>query len=609
MSGADGKSGFDPQAFLKTLTSRPGVYQMIGADEEVLYVGKAANLKKRVSSYFQKRIQDPKTRVMLSHVQEVQVTVTRSEAEALLLEYNLINRHRPRYNVIWRDDKSYPYIYASTDQTFPRLVLHRGTRKGKGRYFGPYPNAGAARQSINLLQKLFRIRGCRDSFFRNRTRPCLQYQIKRCTGPCVGLIGEQDYRRDVDDAVMFLEGRSAALIDEQIHRMEAAAERLDYELAAIYRDRIEQLRRISDRTYVSGETGDVDIVACVVEGGMACVQVFFVRKGQSLGNKAFFPKTPPNTAATEVLGSFLAQFYLRHEIPREIIVNMAIEEADLIVGVLSDKCGHKVSVSHKVRGHRARWQEMAIENARLAIGARIASRAGLTERFEALQDELGLPELPQRLECFDISHTMGEATVASCVVFDPEGPSKSDYRRFNITGITPGDDYAAMRQALERRYKRLKAGEGKLPDVLFIDGGKGQVHEALVVLEELQVQGVQVVGVAKGVTRRPGLESLIREDGSAVHLPANSPALHLIQQIRDEAHRFAITGHRQRRGKARTTSPLEGIPGIGPKRRQVLLKQFGGLRGLSRASVEELSRVEGVSRSMAQEIYDMLHSE
>jgi excinuclease ABC subunit C len=609
MSDADEKQGFDPQAFLKTLTSRPGVYQMIGPDEEVLYIGKAANLKKRVSSYFQKRIQDPKTRVMLSHVREVQVTVTRSEAEALLLEYNLINRHRPRYNVIWRDDKSYPYIYASTDQSYPRLVLHRGARKGKGRYFGPYPNAGAARQSINLLQKLFRIRGCRDSFFRNRTRPCLQYQIKRCTGPCVGLVSERDYRRDVEDAVMFLEGRSGALIDEQIQRMEAAAERLDYELAATYRDRIEQLRRISDRTYVSGETGDVDIVACVVEGGIACVQVFFVRKGQSLGNKAFFPKTPPNTAAIEVLGSFLAQFYLRHEIPREIIVNMAVEEADLIAGVLSEKSGHKVSVSHKVRGHRARWQEMAIENARLAIGARVASRAGLTERFEALQDELGLPELPQRLECFDISHTMGEATVASCVVFDPEGPAKSDYRRFNITGITPGDDYAAMRQALERRYKRLKAGEGKLPDLLFIDGGKGQVHEALGVLEELQVQGVQVVGVAKGVTRRPGLESLIREDGSVIHLPADSPALHLIQQIRDEAHRFAITGHRQRRGKARTTSPLEGIPGIGPKRRQVLLKQFGGLRGLSRASVEELSRVEGVSRTMAQEIYDMLHSE
>ncbi|ACL72988.1 excinuclease ABC subunit UvrC [Thioalkalivibrio sulfidiphilus] len=598
---------FDPASFLRTLTHRPGVYRMLGGAGEVLYVGKAKDLKKRVASYFRSNVSSARIRSMVSQIHNIEVTVTRTEAEALLLESNLIKEHRPRYNVLLRDDKSYPYILV-TDHAFPRLTFHRGARKPGGRYFGPYPSAGAVRETLNLLQKLFLVRQCEDSFFQNRSRPCLQYQIRRCTAPCVGLVNEATYRQDVEHAVQFLEGKSEAVIRDLVVRMEQASERLAFEEAARYRDQITRLRQISEQQYISGAGGDVDIIACHQASGQACVQVFFVRGGHHLGNKALFPSVPEDTSAEELISAFLAQYYLSREVPAEIILSHVPEDAEVLTEVLGERRGRAVSLSWNVRGERARWLEMAERNAELALRTRLASRAGMRERLEALAEALDLDELPSRMECFDISHTQGELTVASCVVFDAEGPVKSDYRRFNIEGITPGDDYAAMRQALQRRYTRLKEGEGRLPDVLFIDGGKGQVRQALEVLEELQVQGVSVVGVAKGADRKPGLETLVLSDSERpTILPPGSSALHLIQQIRDEAHRFAITGHRQRRAKARTASPLEQIPGMGPKRRQQLLKHFGGLRGVSRAGVAELSKVPGISRKLAQQIYDSFH--
>jgi len=598
---------FDPASFLRTLTHRPGVYRMLGGAGEGLYVGKAKDLKKRVASYFRSNVSSARIRSMVSQIHNIEVTVTRTEAEALLLESNLIKEHRPRYNVLLRDDKSYPYILV-TDHAFPRLTFHRGARKPGGRYFGPYPSAGAVRETLNLLQKLFLVRQCEDSFFQNRSRPCLQYQIRRCTAPCVGLVNEATYRQDVEHAVQFLEGKSEAVIRDLVVRMEQASERLAFEEAARYRDQITRLRQISEQQYISGAGGDVDIIACHQASGQACVQVFFVRGGHHLGNKALFPSVPEDTSAEELISAFLAQYYLSREVPAEIILSHVPEDAEVLTEVLGERRGRAVSLSWNVRGERARWLEMAERNAELALRTRLASRAGMRERLEALAEALDLDELPSRMECFDISHTQGELTVASCVVFDAEGPVKSDYRRFNIEGITPGDDYAAMRQALQRRYTRLKEGEGRLPDVLFIDGGKGQVRQALEVLEELQVQGVSVVGVAKGADRKPGLETLVLSDSERpTILPPGSSALHLIQQIRDEAHRFAITGHRQRRAKARTASPLEQIPGMGPKRRQQLLKHFGGLRGVSRAGVAELSKVPGISRKLAQQIYDSFH--
>lgn len=570
-------------------------------------MGKAKDLKKRVASYFRSNVSSARIRSMVSQIHNIEVTVTRTEAEALLLESNLIKEHRPRYNVLLRDDKSYPYILV-TDHAFPRLTFHRGARKPGGRYFGPYPSAGAVRETLNLLQKLFLVRQCEDSFFQNRSRPCLQYQIRRCTAPCVGLVNEATYRQDVEHAVQFLEGKSEAVIRDLVVRMEQASERLAFEEAARYRDQITRLRQISEQQYISGAGGDVDIIACHQASGQACVQVFFVRGGHHLGNKALFPSVPEDTSAEELISAFLAQYYLSREVPAEIILSHVPEDAEVLTEVLGERRGRAVSLSWNVRGERARWLEMAERNAELALRTRLASRAGMRERLEALAEALDLDELPSRMECFDISHTQGELTVASCVVFDAEGPVKSDYRRFNIEGITPGDDYAAMRQALQRRYTRLKEGEGRLPDVLFIDGGKGQVRQALEVLEELQVQGVSVVGVAKGADRKPGLETLVLSDSERpTILPPGSSALHLIQQIRDEAHRFAITGHRQRRAKARTASPLEQIPGMGPKRRQQLLKHFGGLRGVSRAGVAELSKVPGISRKLAQQIYDSFH--
>lgn len=609
MSEQAPRPAFDPKAVLRTLTHRPGVYRMLGAGGEILYVGKARDLKRRVSSYFSARPHSPRIQAMVAQIAAIEVTVTNTEAEALLLENNLIKEHRPRYNVLLRDDKSYPYIYVSLEDRFPRLAFHRGARSGRGRYFGPYPSAGAVRETLNLLQKLFRVRQCEDSFFANRSRPCLQYQIKRCTAPCVGYVDEQRYREDVEHAVRFLEGKSEAVIGDMVRRMEAASARLEFEEAAHYRDQIEKLRHISASQYVAGAEGDVDIVAVGQAAGIACVQVFFIRGGHNLGNKTFYPSLPGEMSEAELLAAFLGQFYLAREVPAQILVSHRPADHALLEEMLSLKRGRKVAISAQVRGERARWLDLARGNVEHALAARLADKTSLRARYEALQEALDLDAVPTRMECFDISHTRGEATVASCVVFDQEGPVKSDYRRFNIEGIAPGDDYAAMRQALSRRYTRLKKGEGRLPDILFIDGGRGQLRQAEEVLEELQVEGVTLVGIAKGEERRPGLETLVLSGRSTpTILPANSPALHLIQQIRDEAHRFAITGHRQRRAKARSRSPLEDIPGLGPKRRQSLLKRFGGIRGVSRAGVEELAKVPGISTALAQRIYEAFHS-
>ncbi len=599
---------FDPASYVKSLPTQPGVYRMLDSGGEVIYVGKARNLRKRVGSYFSRSIAAPKTRSMLERLAAIEVTVTRTENEALLLENNLIKSLRPRYNVLLRDDKSYPYIYCASDQAFPRLAFHRGARRGKGRYFGPYPSAGAVRDTLNLLQKLFQVRQCEDSFYRNRSRPCLQHQIGRCSAPCVGLIDEQRYGEDLRHAILFLEGRNAEVIDELVARMERAAQQLAYEKAARYRDQINRLRQIQDRQYITGTRGELDVIACTVQDGVAVVEVFFIRGGRNLGNKTFFPRHTEGAQASEILGAFLPQFYLKREIPAEILVNTAPEEQAWLEQALAQDCGHKVAIRSRLRSDRARWLELALTNARQDLQRHLSSKANTGQRFEALQEALHLEQLPQRLECFDISHTAGEATVASCVVFDQEGALKSDYRRFNIKDITPGDDYAALRQALTRRYLRLKKGEGRLPDILFIDGGPGQVRQAREVLEELQISGVTLVGVAKGRGRKAGRERLyLADSGVTIGLAPDSIALHLIQQIRDEAHRFAITGHRQRRGRAQQGSVLDRIPGIGARRKKLLLQQFGGLQGVERAGVEDLSRLPGINRELAQRIYDTFH--
>lgn len=601
---------FDSGRFLESVSSAPGVYRMLDARGELLYVGKARNLKKRLASYFRASEANPKTLAMRGQIADIQVTVTHTETEALLLENNLIKEHRPRYNVVLRDDKSYPYIRLDDSQAFPRLTLYRGRRKEAGRYFGPYPSAYSARETVNLLQKLFLLRQCNDTFFKNRSRPCLQYQIKRCSAPCVGLISEDAYRRDTENAALFLQGKTAEVVDAMVMRMEDASARTDYELAARYRDQIASLRKTSTHQSMDGDGGDYDVVAAASRAGAACVIVMFVRAGRHLGNQAFHPRVSGEESPAELIDAFLPQYYLGRETPPDIILAESVEDVDMVATALASQAGHAVAVRSEVRGERRRLQEMARVNAEQALALRLAMDAGMRRRFEALQEALELEQMPARLECFDISHTMGEGTVASCVVFDTEGPRKSDYRRFNIEGIEGGDDYAAMRQALSRRYTRLKRGEGVVPDVLFIDGGRGQLHEVEKVLEELQVEGVMLASVAKGPTRRPGLEQLFLSGREApLILPQDSPALHLIQQIRDEAHRFAITGHRQRRAKARNTSPLEEVPGLGPKRRQALLKHFGGLQAVTRAGVEDLASVPGVSRELAQRIYGLFHAE
>lgn len=588
------------------------MYRMFDEQNRLLYVGKASNLKKRLASYFRKTGLAPKTAALVARIAQVETTIVANETEALLLEQTLIKEWRPPYNILLRDDKSYPYVLLS-DGDYPRLGIHRGAKSAKGRYFGPYPSAGAIRESLALLQKTFLVRQCEDSYFKNRTRPCLQYQIKRCKAPCVGLVEPAEYAEDVRHSVMFLEGRSNALADELSASMERAAMGLEFERAAELRDQIALLRRVQDQQSMEGGSGDVDVIAAVVNPGGACVHLISVRGGRVLGSKNFFPQVGIEEEGGAVLMAFLAQYYLsshERDMPSELIVNVMHEDLPTLAAAVAELRGREISISHRVRGTRARWQQLALTNAEQALGARLANRQHVAARFEALAEALDLDEPPQRLECYDISHSSGEATVASCVVFGPEGPLKSDYRRFNIEGITAGDDYAAMHQALTRRFSKLKDGDGKLPDILLVDGGKGQMAMAREVLQELAVPELILLGVAKGVTRKPGLETLYLNDAEhEFTLPADSPALHLIQQIRDEAHRFAITGHRARRGKARRTSSLEEVAGVGPKRRRELLKHFGGLQELNRASIDEIAKAPGISKKLAESIYAALHSE
>lgn len=583
---------------------------MLDQAGKLLYVGKAKNLKNRVSSYFRARGLNSKTLALVAKIHRIDVTVTNSETEALLLEHNLIKQHRPPYNILLRDDKSYPYIYLSADQ-YPRLSIHRGAKKNKGEYFGPYPNTGAVRESLNFLQKVFQVRQCENSFFKNRSRPCLQYQIKRCQGPCVAMEGDRSYAEAVEHTRMFLQGKSKDLMNGLANSMEQAAEQLEFESAALLRDQIAYLQRVQEEQCIEGEKGDVDIVAAAVKAGMACVQILFVRAGRILGSRSYYPRFQLEDSEEALLASFIAQKYLSKSeaaLPPQIVTHCSLADAELLSQALTVHSGRGVAISCKVRSHRAQWLKLAQTTAQQNLNSHMASRQKVLQRFEDLQTKLSLPEVPQRLECFDISHSSGERTVASCVVFDSNGPAKSDYRRFNIENITPGDDYAAMKQALLRRYKRIKGGDGKLPDILFIDGGKGQLTQAREVMEELALQGVLLIGVAKGSSRKPGLETLIVE-GREMTLPGDSAALHLIQHIRDEAHRFAITGHKQRRDKARRTSVLEGIAGVGAKRRKELLRHFGGLQGITGASAKELSKVAGISEKLAKDIYASLHNE
>ena len=600
---------FDPKRFIRRLTHRPGVYRMINAKGKIIYVGKAGDLRKRVSSYFQKNHGDARIAQMIDMVCDVEVTVTNTEAEALILEYNLIKRHKPRFNVILRDDKSYPYIYVSAEHPFPRLRFHRGPRKGKGRYFGPYPSTGAVRKTLNELEKLFLTRQCNDTYFKNRSRPCLQYQIKRCTAPCVGLIDEATYKEDVDAAVLFLDGKNRSVINNMVERMERASGAQEYEQAARFRDQIGRLKKVEAEQVVSrSSANDLDVIAVASLPGVHCVTILFIRGGKVLGTRNHFPKVSGEVSSSKILSEFLPQYYLDKNAPGEIVIDGEIDSRELLEEGFASRSGHKVTIKHRVRGDRLRWLELTKTNANQGVKLHVASNATIRRQFTELGEVLRLEETPERLECFDVSHTSGEATVASCVVFNQAGPLKSDYRRFNLSPDSAGDDYAGMSEVLKRRYARIKKGEAPMPDVLFVDGGKGQLAETLTVLDELELSWLRVVAVAKGRSRKPGMEQLfLAGQSTPTILPADSPALHLIQQIRDEAHRFAITGHRQRRAKARTTSRLEEIPGLGPKRRRELLKQFGGLQGVRGAGVDDLVKVRGISKALAEKIYDLLH--
>ncbi|NOT11254.1 MAG: excinuclease ABC subunit UvrC [Methylococcaceae bacterium] len=625
-------NAFDANSFLKTLTTRPGIYKMLNGQGDIIYIGKAKNLKNRVSSYFKTQSVSIKQQTMVAKIAAIEVIVTHTEGEALLLECQQIKHHRPRYNICLRDDKSFPYIFLSSEQAFPQLAFHRGAKKKRGQYFGPYPSASAARESMKQLQKLFPVRQCEDAVYNHRTRPCLQHQIERCTAPCVGFIDQASYAHDVDNTILFLEGKGGQLIEQLISRMEQAADAQEYEKAAMYRDRIAKLRQVLERNFVQGEKGDVDIIACATKANLACVQVFFIRHGQHLGNKVFFPKMSEEHDPAAILQAFIPQYYLEKQIPLELITSHEPGEIQLLMEVLSSQAKHTVLISPNVRGERLKWLQMALTNAENALMSKLADKQGLHSRFLSLQEILGCQELPNRLECFDISHTQGEQTVASCVVFDQDGPVKSAYRRYNIEGITGGDDYAAMHQAVLRRFKRLKL-ENKttqentmaeiaateiskrypdaitgMPDILFIDGGKGQVQAAEKALAEININNVMIVGVSKGPDRKPGMEKLIQAGhDQPLEFNAGASGLLLIQHIRDEAHRFAITGHRQRRGKVTKQSILESISGLGAKRRQVLLKQFGGLQGVSQAGVDALCSVDGISRQLAQRIYEHFH--
>jgi excinuclease ABC subunit C len=605
---------FDHQTFLKSLTQRPGIYQMLDGEGAVLYVGKAKNLKKRVASYFRKSGLPVKTAALVKRILQIDVTVTETETEALILEHNLIKQYRPPFNILMRDDKSYPYIFLSDKDTWPRLSFHRGPKKAKGTYFGPFPSVHAVRDSMSFLQKTFKVRQCEDVFFKNRSRPCLQYQIKRCTAPCVDFVDKDEYAADVHLTRLYLDGKADKILQQLEHKMELASENLEFETAADCRDQISALRQVQAEQVIEKGRGTIDIVAGAVSNGHACVHMLYVRQGRILGSRSYYPKTPLAEEVDELLEEFLPQLYLngggRPDLPKEIIVNDEFDGSSALSEALSEKIGRNIEIKNNVRGFRAKWVELAQRTAEQNLTAKLASKQTLEQRFESLRETLELDETPQRLECFDISHSSGEAVVASCVVFDSNGALKSDYRRFNIENITDGDDYAAMEQAVRRRYTRLMKGEGKLPDILLIDGGKGQISTVKTVLTDLGVVGVMVVGVAKGTTRKPGMETLILADQNNKVVPRpQRGALHLIQQIRDEAHRFAITGHKARRDKKRKTSPLQGIPGVGPSRRRDLLKHFGGVVEVKKASVADLMKVSNINKKVAEAIYSALYNE
>ncbi|MEC7134458.1 MAG: excinuclease ABC subunit UvrC [Pseudomonadota bacterium] len=603
-------SAFDSAAFLKNLTSQPGVYRMYNSQEEVIYVGKAKNLKKRVSSYFRSNLDNAKTRSLVSQIANMDVTVVNSETEAFLLENNFIKKYKPRYNVVMRDDKSYPFILLS-DHEHPRLSFHLGPQKKKGEYFGPYPSAWSVRESLRSMQRIFPVRQCEDSYYRARSRPCLQYQMQRCSAPCVeGYVSDEEYKEQVNFARLFLKGKNQQVIGGLVEKMEAASEALNFEAAARYRDQINALRKVQERQWVAGTQDEMDVFGFAFKGNMACIQVMFIREGQLLGSKAYFPKVPNTADEQEVFESFFLQFYLAGNkvIPKQIVLSNTLTDEDAIADVLASEAGHKVQFFKGAREEKRKYLQLAQSNAQTALDAQYSQQKSVFARYLDLEAALEVDTPIQRMECFDISHTSGQQTVASCVVFNREGPHKSDYRRYNIEGITPGDDYAAMAQALKRRYKSVKEVQ-KIPDLLLIDGGKGQLAQAETFFEDWpHDKKPMLLGVAKGTTRKPGLETLILA-GSHQVLPmdSHSPGLHLIQHIRDESHRFAITGHRNRRQKVKTTSSLESIPGIGAKRRQTLLKFMGGLQGLKKASKDEISNVPGISPELAETIYDHLH--
>ncbi len=594
------------------LPTQPGVYQMLNSQGKTIYVGKARNLKRRVSSYFRPRANNVKTAVMMAQVCDIQITITASENEALLLEANLIKKLRPRYNILYRDDKSYPYLYLSADDDFPRLDFYRGTKRLPGQYFGPYPSAGAVRENLALIQKLFKIRQCNNTFFAHRTRPCLQYQIQRCTAPCVSYVSKEAYSEQVHHVLMFFDGKNEEIIADLISKMEQAADIKDYERAAVYRDQIALLRKIQEQQSMVSDTGNIDVLGLAQQLDSVAIVVMFIRNGRVIGNKTFFPQMLLDSTPDEVLSAFIPQYYLNplhgEEPIEKVVVNHHLPEKNWIENALQENLKRKINIVDKKEALYKQWTTMAETNANYMLNQHLAHHNKLNLQLELLQKTLNLSNNIQRIECFDISHTSGESTVASCVVFNDQGPLTSDYRRFNISNITPGDDYAALKQALSRHYTRIKAEEKPLPDLLIIDGGAGQLKQAQEVLEELQVSGVCLLAVSKGVTRKAGLEQLwLTDQKESLRLPENHLALHLIQSIRDEAHRFAITSHRKRRAKTMTFSSLEQIEGIGPKRRRELLRHFGGLQGLRQASVIDLMRVSGVSEELAKRIFDYFH--
>lgn len=598
---------FESKTFLQNVGQAPGVYQMFGAAGELLYVGKAKNLKKRLQSYFRKTGLPIKTQAMMQRVADIQITVTHTENEALILESNLIKDKKPHYNILLRDSKSYPFIHIDDSHQYPRLSFYRGDRSQAGRYFGPYPGVTAIRETLALLQKVLPVRQCDDVFFSNRSRPCLQYQIKRCSAPCVGLISEDSYAKDIDLAALFLQGKDESLNKLLQKNMDAASTELKFEEAAGWRDRLNALRRVQSHQSITAGHSDIDLITVATLHGKVCVEVTFIRGGRHSGSNGHYPKVPLDSTEAEILSAFISQYYYQRPAPKQIITGVQLDDHVQLSQWLSDQSLHSVSLTSSVRGHRRDWLKMAQLNVTERLKRQLSEAQSVQQRLQALADVFDMQGGISRIECFDISHTQGSQTVASCVVFTEAGVTKSDYRRYNIRGITGGDDYAAMRQAIQRRYQRVLKEEGKLPDVLLIDGGKGQLSSATAIMQELQLNDVLLVGVAKGEGRKPGLETLfVQDQKNGIKLAANSPAMHLVQQIRDEAHRFAITGHRARRGKVQTQSVLQEIAGIGAKRRQALLKHFGGLQGIQQAGIKDLSKVEGINADLAEKIYHHL---